>query len=395
VEQVDIVYPAEAVRHEDTVDQSVSENTLEPPPQMVAVLSSASTLSTAEPTAQELIGTTSASPTRCGDETVCEELTATDSDSPSRGPSRQCLEEKTSKLLQEDKALFEFDVQRREASLAALPRMREQVDDMLRGVPAEAIAEATHFCADETLVRYLSNCDCNLSAASSMLKATIDWRTTFFKGVDMSSLRTSTGSRPRKTLCPCCASDPTSHCFFRVGTDALGREVVYSCAGRALSKNTDEGVRHMALELERLFGGNSACGQVVWVIDFAGFGMADCNPRAGLTAVPLFASHYPERFAQIVLFGMPSLATGMCHVVMKLVDQVTRRRVLILRSEAARRRYMDAYWREDPAMLEWLQAALKCRGAPGCYPGMELSRALQDPSSVEMLERCAVLSKGR
>jgi hypothetical protein len=48
---------------------------------------------------------------------------------------------------------------------------------------------------------------------------------------------------------------------------------------------------HMTLELERMFHGNSAPGQAVFVIDFAGFGFADCNPRAGLTVVPMLANH--------------------------------------------------------------------------------------------------------
>jgi len=129
----------------------------------------------------------------------------------------------------------------------------------------------------------------------------------------------------------------------------------------------------------------------VWLVDFAGFGFADCNPWVGMSAVPLFANHYSERLAQIVLFGLPALANGMVNVIMKLVDSVTRRRVVILRGEAAQRRYMDAYWSHDLAMLEWIQAALRTKGVPGSYPEAMLSQALKDDSAVEMLGRCAAI----
>jgi hypothetical protein len=86
---------------------------------------------------------------------------------------------------------------------------------------------------------------------------------------------------------------------------------------------------------------------------------------------------------------MPALANSMVRVGMKLVDPVMRRRVVVLKSEAAQKRYMDAYWSHDPAMLEWVQAALRTKGTPGSYPEAKLSQALKDDSAVETLGRCA------
>lgn len=300
------------------------------------------------------------------------------------------VDEQRAVLLDEDKVLFDFDVRRREDAQAAVPHLRQRADGLLAEVTAEAYADAANFCSDDTLARYLITSEGNVEKAASMLKATLEWRASFFKGVDKTFVESS-GSAPSKTLCPCCQSDPRQHSFFRIGTDAAGRDVIYSCAGRSLNKNCQPALMHMALELERMFRGSSAPGQAVWIIDFAGFGLADCNPRAGLAAVPMFANHYSERFAQIVLFGMPALANSMVRVIMKLVDSVTRRRVVILKSEAAQKRYMDAYWSHDLALLEWVQAALRTKGAPGCYPEAGLSQALKDDSAVEMLGRCAAL----
>lgn len=85
-------------------------------------------------------------------------------------------------------------------------------------------------------------------------------------------------------------------------------EVIYSCTGRAANKTPEDGIEHMATELERsgswhgpkaaplcqalpkfvgawadCLGAKAICLQSkrskAWVLDFAGFGLADCNPK--------------------------------------------------------------------------------------------------------------------
>ncbi|CAK0831625.1 unnamed protein product, partial [Prorocentrum cordatum] len=170
------------------------------------------------------------------------------------------VDEQRAALLEEDRALFDLDARRREAARAAVPHLRRRADGLLAGVAAEACADAVHFCSDDTLTRYLMTSEGNVEKAASMLKASLEWRASFFEGIDMAFARSS-GSAPPRTLCPCCQSDPRQHSFFRIGSDAAGRDVIYSCAGRALNKNCEDGMKHMALELERMFRGSSSPGQ--------------------------------------------------------------------------------------------------------------------------------------
>jgi len=209
-----------------------------------------------------------------------------------------------------------------------------------------------------------------------MLKETLKWRRKYF--ADGTS-----------QVCPRCREEPRSHCFLYMGTDIAGRHVIYSCAGRASNKAVADGMRHMSSELERIFDGNSADGQVVWIVDFAGFGLADCNPRLGATAVPMFASHYPERFGQIVLFAMPSFFRAIYSASMKILDPVMQRKVVILHTPEARKRYAEHYWSCNPVMAEWLQAVANCKSVPGSYPDVALSRRLSDASTRDILERCS------
>jgi hypothetical protein len=288
-------------------------------------------------------------------------------------------------LLDEDRALFEQDVRRYEAAQAGLEQLWQSAAGLLAQVAADERKDAERFLSDDTLVRYLITCDGDEGKALNMIKATMNWRATAFKGLDTFS------TAHDRTVCPCCLRHPLEHCFFQIGTDCLGRSVIYACAGRATNKNCDDGMMHIALEIDRIFQGNSVPGQAVLVIDFNGFGLADCHPRAGLLAVPLFSNHYAERFAQFVMLGVPALAEGMLYVFMKAVDSVTRRRVVMLRGAAPRQRYMDAYWSSDPAMFQWMQDVMQRKGTPGNYPDIALSRALQEPCTVDLLERCEVV----
>merc|ERR1719419_864361 len=158
-----------------------------------------------------------------------------------------------------------------------------------------------------------------------MLWETLKWRRKYFPTEPGKAFST----RPHG-VCAKCLANPTSHCFLNLGKDAAGRNVVYSCAGRAANKVVQDGMCHMACELERIFDGNSSPGQIAWIVDFAGFGLSDCNPRMGATAVPMFMGHYPERFGQIVLFSMPSIFFAIYSATIKVVDPVIQRKVVIL-----------------------------------------------------------------
>ncbi|CAK0831628.1 unnamed protein product, partial [Prorocentrum cordatum] len=116
------------------------------------------------------------------------------------------VDEQRAALLEEDRALFDLDARRREAARAAVPHLRRRADGLLAGVAAEACADAVHFCSDDTLTRYLMTSEGNVEKAASMLKASLEWRASFFEGIDMAFARSS-GSAPPRTLCPCCQSD--------------------------------------------------------------------------------------------------------------------------------------------------------------------------------------------
>jgi len=192
--------------------------------------------------------------------------------------------------------------------------------------------------------------------------------------------------------CQCCVKDPRAHCFLRVGTDAAGQHVICSCSGAANNKSPVDGCRHMALELERLFDGNSVPGRIVWLINMAGFGMADCNPQTPTMAVPMFLNHYPERFGQVIVWGMPTIFRGVLPLCWKLLDPVSKARIQIHKTDSERTRYAEAYWSNNAEMAAWLAAAKHVKGVPGDFPDISLSRQLSDTDARTTLERIAALN---
>ena len=64
-------------------------------------------------------------------------------------------------------------------------------------------------------------------------------------------------------------------------------------------------------------------GQWVWVSDFNGFGLSDCNPRLAHTFLDLSSAHYPERLGTFMVVGAPwsapstlLLLVGICQVLL-------------------------------------------------------------------------------
>ena len=201
---------------------------------------------------------------------------------------------KADKAEKQEHARAEFDQKRNVEALKHLEAFREKLGGVLakdEAQKSEAIlADRRRFCSDDTLLRYLRARDSDQAASLALLQSTLAWReSTLFSGAG--------GTTP---VCEACGTEPCSHCFFRVGTDIDGNQVMYSCAARAVNKDPQANCRHMACEVERIFKGNSSSGRIVWIIDFNGFGVSDCNPRMGATVLPAFANHYPERMSQIV-----------------------------------------------------------------------------------------------
>jgi len=293
----------------------------------------------------------------------------------------------------EHRVVFEADLHRRKTATELLRAFRHMVDaELFSAEPTSVLAadlEARHFSSDDTLVRHLMYCDGDEQKTMASLKATLQWRAKFLDGKGNTMVGEGVAS---KKACQCCIKDPRAHCFLHMGTDAAGQHVFYSCAGASTNKKPLDFCKHLALELERIFDGNSAPGCLVWIVNLAGFGIADCNPQNMTMGLPIFLTHYAERFSQVILWNMPTIFHGVYSASMRLLDPIKKERVLVHRTEAERMRYAEAYWSNNAEMAAWLDAASHLKGTPGKFPDMSLSCQLGDTETQTILRRCAALT---
>ena len=61
----------------------------------------------------------------------------------------------------------------------------------------------------------------------------------------------------------------------------------------------------------------------VWVMDFHGFGLSDCDPRLGRIFLDVSARHYPERLGQFLIVSAPRLFTALWNTLKPLIDPIT------------------------------------------------------------------------
>ena len=201
----------------------------------------------------------------------------------------------------------EINTKRNRRAEASLSSLREAVDAMpLR-------PEQSRFCSDETLLRYLRITSGNVERALSKIKGTLAWRASH---VDNKPL-----------TCRQCVADPDSHCFFALGPDRRGWELIYACPARGKNKDPDGGLNHMYMLFESVFDRNRSKGKITWMIDLHGLGLWDINPRHATTATPVAANHYPERLGQVCLLDAPAIFSLVWKSITPVLDPLTARKV--------------------------------------------------------------------
>lgn len=237
----------------------------------------------------------------------------------------------------------------------ALARLRTILDEHTLTQPQ------THFCTDATLLRYLEACRHDVSRAYARILNTLEWRAA--KGLEY-----------RPMFCRECEDDEANHCFFGLGQDRRGLEVMYCNPGRARVKDPESCLMHMFKALESVFEGNALPGKIAWMIDLHGMGWRDLDPRTGSGAVPVLANHYPERLAQVCLLDSPAIFKMLWSSIQPLLDPVTASKVMMLRGDD-----MTDYFNEylTPKQTEFMEKILKMPAKPGCYP--EILKSIRRP----------------
>eukprot|EP00193_Tetraselmis_chui_P006271 CAMPEP_0177759904 /NCGR_PEP_ID=MMETSP0491_2-20121128/4981_1 /TAXON_ID=63592 /ORGANISM="Tetraselmis chuii, Strain PLY429" /LENGTH=289 /DNA_ID=CAMNT_0019275765 /DNA_START=204 /DNA_END=1073 /DNA_ORIENTATION=+ len=188
----------------------------------------------------------------------------------------------------------------------------EQVTELRAFLPPEHSKTAS----DSDLRRFIRAQKGDVPSAAKRLIHTSEWRKK--EGVE-------------SIVCKACIQNPRSHYMHVAGLDLFQRPVIYSVFNLAEDKAPETNRLHMIHQFEtavRLMP--EGVEKWVWVMDFHGFGFADCNPKIGKIFLDITASHYPERLGAIIVAGAPGLFNGMWSVLRPLVDDVTKQKIRFL-----------------------------------------------------------------
>uniref|UniRef100_A0A061SFM8 CRAL-TRIO domain-containing protein n=1 Tax=Tetraselmis sp. GSL018 TaxID=582737 RepID=A0A061SFM8_9CHLO len=204
--------------------------------------------------------------------------------------------------------------------------------------------------SDSDVSRFIRAVDGNLTLAAKRLSATCEWRER--EGI-------------KDMICTACLRNPRSHYMHVVGTDLSGQPVIYSIFSNAVDKNPEENKKHMIHQFEtavKLMP--PGIERWVWVMDFHGFGMADCNPKIAKIFLSLTSTHYPERLSNIVVVGAPALFNGLWSMLRPMVPDVTKEKIRFVPYDAeskTRGSQMRAALKDifSEELLEWLIAEMK------------------------------------
>ena len=262
------------------------------------------------------------------------------------GAAQPCVAEvdAAEPLLEPDEPVRSILAARREKARSTLAELRRALD---------ASGEAAAECEDEMLVRFLeSTGGDDVKQARKALAATLSWRCK--QGLDVV---------PPPRVCPHCAANPYAHCFFSIGRDRRGWEVVYSCPGRTSAKDPSSACRHLVLTLESIFSCEDAAAppHFVLLVDLSGFGLRDLDPRVALRALPIILNHYPDRVGQAVLLDSPAVFTVVWRMLTPLLSPVMQMKARFVRG-GKMKEYFEHYL--FPEQAEFCQATLRLKASP-------------------------------
>ena len=220
--------------------------------------------------------------------------------------------------------------------------------------PDVLAADSEGYLTDSTLARYLRARQGHHEKSKKMLLGSLKWR-----AKTLADLQAAPGRQPsqlKDSICEFCARTPGYHPMRQVGFDKMRRPVVYVCFAQAQNYwfNTKDMIAHLVPLMENAVASMvTGVDQMVWVMDYNGFGAGSCNPMTGKTAATILADHYPERLGRVYCLNAPRVFSVFFSAISPFIDEKTKSKV-IFPSSVETFRASDAAEEFGDEMLDWI-----------------------------------------
>jgi hypothetical protein len=150
------------------------------------------------------------------------------------------------------------------------------------------------YCSDASISRYLKSQNWNVKKATQMLKQSLKWRNEYKPEEihwDEVSNEAETGKIYRPNYC-----------------DKLGRPVLIMRTNRQKSKTSKDEIKHFVYCMENaILNLPPHQEQVVWLVDFHGFNLANVSFKMSREVSHILQKHYPQRLGLAIMYDAPGI----------------------------------------------------------------------------------------
>ncbi len=178
------------------------------------------------------------------------------------------------------------------------------------------------------LLRYLRARGFDVTAASAMLDATIEWRKEFQV------------SKLRNEWLPIIQNECATGKMYVRGFDEQGHALVYM---RPKYENTsvhENNLKHMVFHMEKAVAAMAARNggeveKLSIIVDYDGFSLMNSPPfKTSMAVLNILQNHYPERLFRAYLVRPPWIFNAFWKAISPFVDPVTKAKIVMVGSDA-------------------------------------------------------------
>lgn len=196
----------------------------------------------------------------------------------------------------------------------------QQVVDLLR---SQQVRDADGFLDNpHDVVRFVRARGGNVPKAAQMLRETLRWRSERL---------------PWAMHCPACEDPDTPglHALRQVGFDDSGRPVIYTCFRQCIGGGLRNGNEHLVYCIENAMRTcPQRAGKWIWLLDYAGFGVAHMSLNASREPIKTLSSYYPERLHRVIMLNPPAIFKPFIRMLKPFIDPKTYAKACIVRGKS-------------------------------------------------------------
>lgn len=184
----------------------------------------------------------------------------------------------------------------------------------VRAALGKLSGKSTLYCSDGSIARYLIARNWDVKKATKMLMKTLKWRSEY---------------KPDEIRWDDISDEAVTGKIYRSDYfDKSGRSILVMRPSCQNTKKAKGQVRYLVYCMENaILNLPSGQDQMVWLIDFAGFGMSHLSLHVTKLTADVLQGHYPERLGVAILYNAPRFFESFWKMASPILEPKTRNKV--------------------------------------------------------------------